>query len=344
MPPVRRLAVAFGCLVLASELGLRLFDHFQDVPSGSLYSTVDTTAEPYRLVPGTDLVMPERYGDIRYTINRTGYRDREWGEPGRPLIVVVGDSVAFGLSAGDRERFPEQLEDTLRAGPWPQAEVRNLSVFGYGGYEELAALRQFGLPANPDLVIVQFYQNDLHTPAPTFSLRQRATLGQRLHAVANRLLTASNLYRRVSQQIGGVAYRLRHDARRQDPNQLNAAEPQQVVDLLAAEPMDEKLLAFGFLDEMRRDSEQAGARFLVLSTPNEAQLFFDRWDDIDRRLASFAAARGIPLLDTLEALRADHEREQLFRDGVHLSPTGHRRVADILAPRVEALLATGAWP
>jgi len=338
----RRLAVLVFGLSAFGELGLRLLDRFQTVPTGSLYSAVDLTVEPYRLLPGTDIVMPERYGDVRYTINSAGYRDHEWATVGHPLVLIVGDSVAFGLSVAASERFSDRLGVTLRAGPWPNAEVRNLSVFGYGGYEELAALRQHGLPAHPDLVVVCFYQNDISIPAPTFSLRRDVTVGQRLHAVANRLLTASNLYRRVNQVVAGAAYRLRHDAHRRNPQQLNSAEPQQVVDLLAGEPTDDKVLAFDYLDQMRSDTERSGARFLLVSTPNETQLFFDRWDEIDRRLAQHAHDRAIRLLDTLAALRADRERGQLFRDGVHLSPTGHERVAGLLSPRVLALLAAGS--
>ncbi|MGH7856525.1 MAG: SGNH/GDSL hydrolase family protein, partial [Candidatus Binatia bacterium] len=308
-------------------------------PTGSLYTQVDLAREPFRIRPRIDIVVPERYGDIRYSSNSAGYRDREWRAPGWPLVVLVGDSVAFGLGSAAEDRFPDRLESALRNAGFPRAEVRNLSMFGYGGYEELAALRQEGVPAHPDLVVVQFYLNDFHTPAPTMSLRH-ASLGQRLQAAKNRLLSASNVYLRLQQLVQGTAHWAFHDARRREPERLNASEPQQVVDLLALQPDDRELLAFQYLGEMNRTVKLTNARMLLLSTPNEAQLFFERWDEIDHRLTRFSEREGIPLVDSLATLRADPDRNHLFLDGVHLSAAGHAAVAELLAPQVAALLET----
>lgn len=332
-----RMAVVLLGLFCVAEVVLRLVGVANRAPTGSLYAQVDFTREPFRIRPGVDVVVPERYGDIRYSINSAGYRDSEWHAPGRPLVVLVGDSVAFGLGSAAEDRFPDRLESALRRAGFPRAEVRNLSMFGYGGYEELAALRQEGAPARPDLVVVQFYLNDFHTPAPTVSLRH-ASFAQRLRAGRNRLLSASIAYLRLQQLVQRTAYGLFHDARRREPERLNAAEAQQVVDLLASRPEDGEIDAFHYLGEMKAIADSSNARILLLSTPNEAQLFFERWDEIDRRLARFAEREGMPLVDSLATLRADPERAHFYLDGVHLSAAGHAVVAELLAPEVAALL------
>lgn len=334
----RRLTIALALTWLLAESSLRLLDLFREVPTGSLYSCLDISTDPYRLEAGTDIYMPERYGDIRYSANSHGYRDREWQRRGHPLILVLGDSVAFGLSVTAESRFPDRLEAELHLAGWPSAEVRNLAIFGYGGYEELLALEQYGSTLRPDLVVLQFYQNDFHTPAPTLSLRTKATTRQRFHALANRVLTASNAYRRALQVVDGAAYYLLHDARRLEPRRLNAAEPMQVLDLLAAQSDDRQVTAFDYILKIKSAAESIGAGFLVVSTPNEVQLFFDKWDRIDARLAGFCTRHDVTLVDTLETLRSSPGRTHLFRDGVHLSPTGHELVAQTLLPRAVALL------
>jgi len=79
--------------------------------------------------------------------------------------VGIGDSVMFGWGVSESDSFPRQLERMLREGDPPiQAEVINLAVPGYNTAMEVALLERVGLGYRPDIVLLQFYENDLELP------------------------------------------------------------------------------------------------------------------------------------------------------------------------------------
>jgi len=94
------------------------------------------------------------------TINRLGYRGREvaWARtPGRPRIVMLGDSITFGYGVRDGETFSAVME-TLD----PRLEVVNLGVQGYGTDQELLKLEREGFAYAPDIVVLNVcLANDL---------------------------------------------------------------------------------------------------------------------------------------------------------------------------------------
>ncbi|MCS5636939.1 MAG: SGNH/GDSL hydrolase family protein, partial [Myxococcota bacterium] len=77
-------------------------------------------------------------------------------------IVIVGDSVAYGLTVDQRHAFPQQLEVLLNADtpPGRRYEVLNLGVSGYNVGQIIERLRVLGIPHAPDLVIYAYSLND----------------------------------------------------------------------------------------------------------------------------------------------------------------------------------------
>ena len=78
-------------------------------------------------------------------------------------VLVLGDSFMAGMQVRDDETFSRVLERRLNeAGLGRRVEVITFGVPSWGTDQQYLALRQFGLPLNPDLVIVAFYaQNDV---------------------------------------------------------------------------------------------------------------------------------------------------------------------------------------
>jgi lysophospholipase L1-like esterase len=116
----------------------------------------------YELIPGLDVDA----GGFRVRTNSLGMRGDEV-ELAKPAsmqrIVVVGDSVAFGLHVENEATFASRLESLLnatRAGTERRAQVLNLSVSGYSSKDEAIVVRRKALPLQPDLVIVGYYLND----------------------------------------------------------------------------------------------------------------------------------------------------------------------------------------
>jgi len=312
-------------------VGARLWDRVHG-ETGSLYDQVIPAKDRFKLRPETALIVPERYGDIFYSFNRQGYRDTE--PASGPLvrrIVLLGDSVAFGLGVNQDRIFAHLLERQLRERTGQPWDVANLAVFAYNTADELAALKEDGLPLRPELVIVQFVMNDFSIPAAAGGPAPPPSLGDRLTAAKNRLVYRSALYRRLHQVGTGLVYLAAHDARRRwFTGTLNDAQPREQLAMLKATPDDGSIAAFHALAAIRDASRSTGARTLVLLMPDEVQLYTDRYDGINRRIAAFCRREELALADPLPALRASPNRRDLFLDGVHLTEAGHRLVAGLL--------------
>src|SRR5262249_38024874 len=96
----------------------------------------------------------------KVSVNRNGYRDREFGpkDPNRYRIAVIGDSLTWGQGIDARERFTNLIEDALG----PRYEVLNLGIPGHDMPQHLDVLDQ-ALTAQPDFILLQLFINDFET-------------------------------------------------------------------------------------------------------------------------------------------------------------------------------------
>lgn len=337
-----RLALWIAVLIPAGEILVRAIEHFL-APSGSLYSLiVPRPSGRFVLRPNADLTVPERYGNIRYRLNREGYRDIDHdpkGGAGR-RILLLGDSVTFGLGVPQDRIYTARLGSELARLRGGSPEVINLAVFAYDTLDELAAFEEDGAKYRPDSVVLQFYLNDFAvrlkaggtSPDGTSAPAPAPTFGQRLIAVKNRVLFGSALYRRLNQAVAGFSYRLFHDLRRERyPESLSRDEIRADAAYLAENPDDATVPTFDAIARIRRAVEANGARFLVFLSPDEVQLFDRSFDGVTERLLRFCAAQEIDCFDPLPSLRARADKARLFLDGVHYSAHGHAVVAGLLA-------------
>jgi lysophospholipase L1-like esterase len=93
-------------------------------------------------------------------------------------IVVLGDSFTWGDKiASSDSTWPAQLEQQLRDG-WPgrRIEVVNLGRNGFTTVNAAEMLRRLGWQFEPDLVLVQFYMNDILPSRPNFGRQYSAWL------------------------------------------------------------------------------------------------------------------------------------------------------------------------
>lgn len=332
---------------LAGEVGLRAWDLASGQRTGSLYdelvfSTGTDGWRRHKMRSGAQLIVPERYGDVEYRFNRAGYRDADH-DPASPRtrIVLLGDSVGFGLGVEQEEIYAHRLAEELSR-RFPDAyEVANLAIFGYNTRDEVAALEEEGLRLEPGLVVLQFYMNDLALP-PADWQPGPLPLAARLRGLRNQVLYSSNLYRRLHQLVTGANYALIHDLRRQRfPKTLSRLEPESKRRYLEVFAKDGEVPAFQAVREIAALAASHGAGFVLLVAPDEVQLYDSQYDVINQRLAAFAAAHDLPLVDLLPALRAAPDHHRIFLDGVHLSSYGHELAA---AHLLGELIARGLLP
>ena len=159
------LFLMFGLFFLASELAVRVWDHYDpifrpvDLEDRIVYEKSDLSFTNYR--PGS-IGMTHGHA-VR--INSWGFRGPEWPAvkpPGAFRIMVIGDSFTFGQGIGEDELYTTLLAKQLRAKfPEKTVEVLNLGVMGYSAVDEAKLLEKIGPLLHPDLVLVQFTGNDV---------------------------------------------------------------------------------------------------------------------------------------------------------------------------------------
>lgn len=95
--------------------------------------------------------------DVSIEINSRGFRGPEWGakQPGRPRVLVLGDSYAFGWGVEQSESFTARLQALV-----PEWEILNAAVSGYGTDQEYLLLLRLIPDVQPDLVLDVFCSND----------------------------------------------------------------------------------------------------------------------------------------------------------------------------------------
>jgi lysophospholipase L1-like esterase len=115
-----------------------------------------TIASHYNIVPVPYLnyVNNPSYQDI----NSLGYRGTEVKIPkpqGVFRIVVIGDSISFGLSLTPNKAYPAQLEQILRSDyGYKNIEVVNAAVVGYDSWSNLVNLSFRVLNLQPNLILI----------------------------------------------------------------------------------------------------------------------------------------------------------------------------------------------
>ncbi|MBI4376066.1 MAG: hypothetical protein HY549_06410 [Elusimicrobia bacterium] len=147
-------------------------------PRPIVYSGVEHP--PYFNAPGITGAPPIVGFPITYRINRSGLRGPEVAKSKteRRRILVLGDSVVYGLAVHDHETFPAQLERQLNEGQERGWEVLNGGVSGYDAQDYAGFLRLKGLELEPDIVLLGLYRND-HVNARTLGASPAAPASPR---------------------------------------------------------------------------------------------------------------------------------------------------------------------
>lgn len=139
----------------------------------------------YRNRPG----LEGRFYGVPVAINSLGMRDREVGprQPGEYRVLVMGDSVPFGIGVRVEDALPRQLERALaEREPGRRVRTLNLGVPSYNTEQELIQLRSLGLGLEPDAAILIFSSNDIEPKLWVLEKRKRwyVDLAQRSYAAS----------------------------------------------------------------------------------------------------------------------------------------------------------------
>lgn len=317
-------------LVLAAlEVGFRAFG--AGAPDAAL-NGLHAYSEIYGWAPrpGSRLVGA---GGVT-TINDQGYRGTALPPAkNKRRVVLLGDSIAFGLGVHDSETFSE----VLQAGH-SGLEVANLAVQGFGPGQELARLEHEGLALRPDVVLVATCLSNDFADAmlPVFlydgahpKLHYRIEDDQLVKYDAHLQLPRTErlgVFLRTHSRLFGMMSGPRDPLADNGGSGWGNRKQTALKDRAKAIALTARLLA-----AMAERSRAAGAEFVVLAFPDREE--FDGATRWGRALVRSPAVLGVPIVDMARRFRsAGLGFDDFATDKIgHLSPQGHRETARILA-------------
>jgi hypothetical protein len=348
-PQAKRLLLSFGSVVLAVVALVAAEGVARWLEPDYLVRTrgFHVFSHTYGWVPrqGTSTVIDGK----RVSFNAAGHRGRELPLPkarGRTRVVVLGDSVAFGLDVSDDEPFTHLL-DVRNNG----IEAANLAVQGYGPDQELLVLMNEGLRLDPDVVVVSFcLGNDFAEAMLPVSLYDGRTPKPMFRLVGDRLVLddsglRQSAWRRAQQWLSDYSHLF---------NRLTALGPPPGAPPVAPwrdrkrEGLQDKgyalQLNLAIVRRMDALCRERGITFILAAFPNEQSYQSKPW--LAGHFLGSLRAEGITVVDMGARFAALGESfSAVSLDGVgHLRPVGHVIAARVLegeiAGRAQTLAAT----
>lgn len=312
--------------------------------------------------------------------NRFGFNDRDHTTvkpPGVLRVVILGDS--FNWAGGPDGNYTALLQQRFDAAPpGDSVEIVNAGYPGTHPGEQLIALRRYGLPLAPDVVMLGvFVGNDLLEAQPW---RRVIPVGGELTPIDLRrtailtlwstpFLLRSHAWRFLTGRWAIARLRLAAWWRGADLATTGATVPDDVFyDIerdrmrVAAVPPDADVATgeaevLAAIDAMQTLTQAAGAELVVAAYPDAFQVDeplrtavlrhaahdADRfaWERPQQVLAEHCRERDVPYVDLLPAFREAEARGSALylRNEPHWSAEGQALAATLLEPMLRSVLA-----
>ncbi|MBM3334493.1 hypothetical protein FJY63_07515 [Candidatus Sumerlaeota bacterium] len=255
-------------------------------------------------------------------------------------VLILGDSVAFGIGVEHSATFAALLEkdlsETTTAG-W-RVEVINASVPGYNSQQEYLALREKGLAWQPDVVLAVAVINDVE---PAYELTAQGALSwenppEIYREIAQRYLAGKGLSAilRRNFRLYALISRTWHNPYFLTRKYLAYLNELYYADSPAWRRTSEALA------NMNAACRQRQIAFVLAYCPVPTQPEPETMRRIRRLFGDFAARQGITCLDLFDAQSSQRvEKITISMLDRHPNALGHRLLADALRPVLTRHLA-----
>ncbi|MBI5056917.1 MAG: hypothetical protein HZB61_09925 [Nitrospirae bacterium] len=303
-------------------------------------------------------------------ISSQGLRDDKFVIPkpaGTLRILVLGDSIAYGVGVSKDQTFPKRLQTTLRR-QFKAVDVINSGVSGYSAYNELQFYLSKGREFEADIVIVAFCMNDVANPRlqwwgfhkerlvsipdeaipnidydrnhaiPRLKKLKRA---QQADLVENKpsLLERSELYNSVTRGIDLLFLEKTEntpDVKSKVPTYITGEDTLSIKVLLDETSPEWKWLTSVY-DKLHNATEADHAKLIIAVFPLAYQLDKDYPFFPQENIARYCRQNSIPCIDLLTPFR-QHRKEDIFflnnsgfYDVWHLTENGHEISAEAIS-------------
>jgi hypothetical protein len=356
------LATATIALMLAvGEVALRLAGYR---PPVLIDSSVKGT---YHFAPGAsfDYVgyhpgSPQEFR-VPIRLNGSGFNDKDYTaerpHPGTSRVLVLGDSYVAAMEVRQREAFHNLLEERLIAEDPLGSGSYEVIALGQGNraqQKQLEWLREFGPRYRPDLVLLVFFcGNDIMENSPALFERARDYGRFQLRLAARKVDLYNRLFRFRSSRLNGflaeraaTLYASHLYLFDRDVTRAQLESPD--AEVYRTPPSPEWLEAWrateGLLAQIRSEAEGQGAAFAlsVISGPQAISEITQERLEQNRRgtdllqperwVMEWSAKNRVAALSLGSTLLSADVKKVFWRHDAHLTPFGHRVVADALYP------------
>ena len=247
--------------------------------------------------------------------NSLGFKDYEW-KVEKPVntyrIIALGDSFTEGAYVRINNTWPKQLQTKLNSlNSSLQFEVFNMGGRGYGTsagtLDELETFKEIGLKYNPNMVILQYYNNDWISPG----------VKKEIVKTWKRYKTGEyKLSEKIEDEI----------------KKLNVSDV--VVSRLISHIVLENYFAnVNWEEEWDRWVKEPLLELINITNEKNIKLLVITWDTDwgpkghKDKLASLLAEHDVPFYDFSQDLPTDFPSDIRLPDG-HLTPLGYEIVAN----------------
>lgn len=346
---LRLIVLGFGLLVglVVAEIGLRVagWPVVGNLIDGKRVNTTQrggAEGSAYRGL-GRDLRLVHFDYDVRYTLNRHGFAEREPAPkaPGERRIGLFGDSFTMGMGVRVPERFGDvwfaQVRDRLPAG----TTLWNFGMPGTGTLQQAALLGGAAREYDLDELVLAFYSGNDVTDNIEESAHDPGAAGLAAPPRENPLRAWAREHVRLSTFLW--YYGLRAFSAAWWPN-LYTPETLDQLWPPTQRGLEQFLAAAGgrpvtiwYIPSALESSDEAWRAHRDRHGLSDAGRFLLR-----DRVRDWAAANGAGFVDLTDALRAHPLSETNFRVDPHWRPLGHRAAAGALARREDLGLPRAA--
>lgn len=304
-------------------------------------------------------------------LNSQGFRsDRDYQperEDARTRIGIIGDSFSFGWGVRWQESYVYLLESALNDGGKRDVEILNFAQYGASALTEYNILREQYPVYKPDVVIWQFYTNDIaaldpesQNPDGTWKATaetsedndSRAPRGEAKYLAKKMVAWAfPDLYNTLGpfiRQTYGLLTGYKRDVFTDPAGMYRNWATLYPTDILPS--MEPRWQTFERIVLGAKEYvESQGSKFIFVVIPAEVEVgkqyqdelydkFLYTFDEevvasgyMRERLRNICADRKMACLDLFSVLKeADAEQEVFLRQDYHLTPFGNRIMAEEL--------------
>ena len=287
--------------------------------------------------------------------NSLGLRDSEHDfkkKPGTYRVLLLGDSMSMAEGVELEETYIKQFDKLAnRFSRDEDIETINMAIRGYGNDQEVVLFERIGQKFHPDLVILAFYEGN------DFADNRRGGIfkldGKKLIKTIPTLENSPKLWYYAKQikiqNFPGYRFFIGHShllnmarnyagAYLTKKSRSKSKKPKENKDdnknkNLVVSSKDWNLTT-KILDRWVADTLQIDSIPLLLFIPTFANVIEKDSEmlqsnlSINRKLGEFAKSRNVHWINLFDTFSRILEPEGLYLEDGHLSPAGHRKVAD----------------